>query len=144
MSTIKKEFTTTVSPERVFSALTQQDEIARWWTDDLSVKPEAGSPAEFRFRQRAFVLQLEIAELDANKTVSWLSRQNPAGWSNTRVTWQLTPTANGGTELVFTHDGFVPGSPEAQQVNGIWEYFLGSLKSYLETGQGTPGLPATR
>jgi uncharacterized protein YndB with AHSA1/START domain len=50
-------------------ALTQQDEIAHWWTDDLDVKPEVGSLAVFRFHNGAFVIQLEVAELDEGSKV---------------------------------------------------------------------------
>lgn len=139
MPAIVKELTIAATPENVFNALTKQDEIARWWTNDLSVKAEVGSLAEFRFRQGAFVLQLEVAELDTNQKVSWITRRGSAGWEGTSVTWQLTPTQNG-TTLVFNHNGF-DEAYEYRQARGTWEYFLASLKSYLETGKGTPGIP---
>jgi hypothetical protein len=41
----------------------------------------------------------------------------------------------------FTHDGFVKKDEAYEQTRGNWDYFLDSLKSYLETGKGTPGLP---
>lgn len=53
-----------LAPERVWGALTQQDEIVRWWSDEARVKPEVGSLGEFRFRPPAGVLQFEVAELD--------------------------------------------------------------------------------
>ena len=28
-----------------------------------------------------------------------------------------------------------------EQTHGNWDHFLDSLKSYLETGKGTPGFP---
>lgn len=141
MSAIIKELTIAATPGRVFSALTQQDEIAHWWTDDLSIRPEVGSLAEFRFHQwGACALQFEIAELDANENISWTSRQGPAGWDGTSVTWQLIPDGHG-TRLIFTHDGFAQADELYKQTRGNWEYFLSSLKSYLETRKGTPGVP---
>jgi hypothetical protein len=120
---------------------THQDEIAHWWTNDLSAKPEVGSLAEFRFNQwGAGVLQFEVAELDAGEKVHWISRQGPPQWAGTSVTWQLTPVHNG-TKLVFTQDGFAQVDEVYEQTRGNWEYFLDSLKSYLETGKGTPGAP---
>ncbi len=44
-----------------------------------------------------------------------------------------------GKEL--THDGFAQVDEIYEQTRGNWRYFLDSLKSYLETGKGTPGLP---
>jgi uncharacterized protein YndB with AHSA1/START domain len=140
MSAIVKELTIATAPGRVFNALTKLDEIARWWTNDLSAKPEVGSLAEFRFRQRTFVIQFEVAELDQDKKVHWITRQGPSTghWAGTSVTWQLTHVQNG-TRLVFTHDGFAQVDERYEITCAWWEHFLVSLKSYLETGKGTPG-----
>jgi uncharacterized protein YndB with AHSA1/START domain len=140
MSAIVKELTIAAAPGSVFNALTQQDELARWWTNEARVKPEVGSLGEFRFRPPAGVLQFEVAELDQDEKVHWISRQGPPQWAGTSVTWQLTPVQNG-TRLLFTHDGFAQVDEAYEQTRGNWEYFLASLKSYLETGKGTPGLP---
>jgi uncharacterized protein YndB with AHSA1/START domain len=142
MAAIVKELTIAAAPERVFNALTKPDEIAHWWTNDLSAKPEVGSLAEFRFSQGTFVIQFEVAELDEGSKVHWISRQGPATghWKGTSVTWQLTPVHNG-TKLIFTHDGFAQVDEGYERLRGAWVYFLASLKSYLETGKGTPGTP---
>ena len=141
MASINKEITIEAAPQRVWQALTQSEEIAHWWTDDLSITPEVGTLAEFRFtRWGAGILQFEIAELDAGENVRWLSRKGPPHWAGTSVTWQLTPVQNG-TNLVFTHDGFAQVDKAYEQTQGNWRYYLDSLKSYLETGKGTPGAP---
>jgi len=137
MAAIVEELTIEAAPQRVFSALTQRDEITQWWAYEARVQPEVGSLGEFRFREGAFVMQLEVAELDQNKKVRWMPRQVPPQWAGTSVTWQLTPVHNG-TQLLFTHDGFAQID---EQAGKAWVYFLASLKSYLETGKGTPGNP---
>src|SRR5258708_24738759 len=104
MSAIIEERTIAATPQSVFNAPTQQDEIVRWWTDEAHVKQEGGSLGEFRFRPPAGVLQFEVVGLDAGEKVSWLSRQGPPHWAGTSVTWQLTPVHNG-TRVLFTHDG---------------------------------------
>ena len=140
MAAIVKELTIAAAPGTVFNALTQQDEIVQWWANEAQVQPEVGSLGEFRFRPPAGVLQFEVTELDQDKKVSWISRQGPPSWVGTSVTWQLEPVHNG-TRLLFTHDGFAQVDEAYQQTRGNWEYFLASLKSYLETGKGTPGFP---
>ena len=140
MAAIIIEHTIAAAPERVYRALTQQDELALWWANEARVKPEVGSLGEFRFRPPAGVLQFEVAELDQDEKVRWISRQSPPHWAGTSVTWQLTPGQNG-TRVVFTHDGFAQVDEAYELTRGIWEYFLASLKSYLETGKGTPGTP---
>jgi uncharacterized protein YndB with AHSA1/START domain len=140
MPAIILERTIAATPRRVFAALTQQDEIARWWAEEARVKPEVGSLGEFRFRPPAGVLQFEVTELDPGKKVGWICRQGPPQWVGTSVTWQLESMDNR-TKVVFTHDGFAHLDKAFEQTGGNWEHFLNSLKSYLETGQGTPGLP---
>ncbi len=142
MPAIVKELTITTTPENVFNALTRQDELALWWTNDLRVRPEVGSLAEFRFHQGAFVLQFEIAELNANEKVHWILRKGPAGWEGTSVTWQLMPVQNA-TQVSFNHDGFARVDEVYEQTRGNWERYLNSLKSYLETGKGTPYVKAS-
>jgi len=140
MAAIVKELTIETVPKRVWAALTQPDEIARWWTDDLSVTPEVGTLAEFRFSQGTFVIQFEVAELDQDEQVVWMSRQGPPQWAGTSISWSLEPVQSG-TNLVFTHDGFAMIDEVYEATRGNWRYFLDSLKSYLETGQATPGTP---
>jgi len=137
MSNIVEEITLEATPQRVWEAITEQDEIVQWWAYEARVKPVVGSLAEFSFRQGALVMQFEVAELVQNKKIRWISRQGVPQWSGTSVTWQLTPTQNG-TQLVFMHDGF---DQIDERTRGAWVYFLASLKSYLETGKGTPGTP---
>src|SRR5260370_7737226 len=114
MEGIVKELTIEAAPQRVWGAITQQDEIVRWWAYEARVKPEVGSLAEFRFRPPAGVLQFEVAELDEGSKVHWISRQGPPQWAGTSVTWQLTPVHNG-TQVFFTHDLLPQLHPAAEQ-----------------------------
>ena len=139
MSAIVEELTIEAAPQRVWGAITEPDEIVQWWAYEARVKPEVGFLAEFRFRQGAFVMQFEVAELVQDEKVHWISK-NPPQWAGTSVTWQLTPVRNG-TKLVFTHDGLAQVDEGYERAHGAWVYFLASLKSYLETGKGTPGNP---
>ena len=140
MAAIVKELSIEAAPQRVWGALTQQDEIVQWWANEARVKPEVGSLGEFRFRSPAGVLQFEVAELDEGSKVHWISRQGPSTghWAGTSVTWRLTPVQNG-TQVVFNHDGFAQADERYEITRAWWEHFLVSLKSYLETGKGTPG-----
>jgi uncharacterized protein YndB with AHSA1/START domain len=140
MPTIVTKRTIAVDQARVFTALTQADVLAHWWADEARVQPEVGSVGEFRFRPPAGVLRFEVNELDAGEKGSWISRQGPPEWAGTSVTWHLTPVQDG-TQVIFIHAGFAQVDLAYEQTRGNWEYFLDSLKAYLETGQGTPGLP---
>lgn len=142
MADIVKELTVEAAPARVWVALTQPDEIGHWWTNDLNITPEVGTLAEFRFGEWGeVVLRFEVTELRLDEKVHWIYRfGSVAQWAGTSITWQLTPFPNG-TRLVFTHEGLVKKDEVYEQTRLNWNYFLASLKSYLETGEGTPGTP---
>jgi uncharacterized protein YndB with AHSA1/START domain len=125
------------APERVFDALTQPDELARWWTTELSATPEVGSLSEFRFNQGEAVRQFEVVELAEGERIRWAVLRGPTHWAATCVTWRLTAGHNG-TTLVFTHDGFALADPFCAQTRAEWVFYLDSLCSYLETGKGVP------
>ncbi len=145
MPDIVQEPTIETAPEKVFNAITLQDELAQWWTNHVTAEPKVGSLAKFSFDNGAVVFQMEVAELDPAKKVHWIVRHGPPHWEGTTVTWDLTPVKNG-TKLLFGHHGFATVDAAYEQTREGWEYFLGSLKSYflgslksyLETGKGTP------
>ncbi len=140
MAAIVEEITVEATPQRVYDALTRQDEIVRWWASEARVKPEVGSLGTFHFRPSAGVLKFEVAELKQGEKVCWISRQAPPSWSGTTVTWELTPLHNA-TRVIFTHAGFARIDEAIERVRENWAFFLSSLKSYLETGKGIPGTP---
>ena len=137
MPDIVQELTIEAAPEKVFNALTRQEELAQWWTNHVTAVPKVGSIAEFSFNNGAVVFRMEIAELNPGKRVHWIVRHGPPHWEGTDVTWDLSPVG-GGTKLLFGHHGFAVGNAAYEETPGGWQYFLGSLKSYLETGKGTP------
>jgi uncharacterized protein YndB with AHSA1/START domain len=138
MVAISREFIVQAAPQRVWNALTQSDEIAYWWTDDLSIQPQVGTLAEFRFNQRTFIIQFEVAELDEGSKVYWITRQGPSTghWKGTSVMWRLEPI-QGGTKVFFTHDHFAQADRRYELTHAWWERFLDSLILYVETGKST-------
>src|SRR5260370_30787163 len=139
MTAIVEELTIEAAPQRVWGAITRPDEIVQWWAYEARVTPEVGSLAEFRFRQGAFVMQFEVAELDQDEKVHWISK-SPPQWAGTSVTWQLTPVHNG-TKLLFTQDGFAQLDEGYERTRGAWVNFLDGLKAFLKTWRGTHRTP---
>src|SRR2546421_6711909 len=103
MAAIVKELSIEAAPQRVWGALTQQDEIVQWWANEARVKPEVGSLGEFRFRSPAGGLQFEGSELDEGSKIHWIFRESPPQSSRGTVTRQLTPVPEG-THVVFPHE----------------------------------------
>jgi uncharacterized protein YndB with AHSA1/START domain len=138
MSDIVQELTIEATPENVFYAITLPDRITEWWANHVAAEPMAGSLAEIRF-DNGEVMKIEITELEVGKKVHWRVRLAPHNWEGSTITWDLMPVSKG-TRLLFGHHDLVVGNTaySTEQTRTGWEYFLGSLKSYLETGKGTP------
>lgn len=139
MPDIAQELAIEASPEAVFQAITRPDEITRWWANQVVAEATVGSLAELRF-DNGEVMTMEIIDLAVGKKVSWLVRQAPQYahlWEGTTITWDLA-RASTGTRVRFGQHGFAVVNDGYEQTRTGWDYFLGSLKSYLETGTGTP------
>ncbi len=138
MSDIIQELTIEAMPENVFYVLTQPDGITGWWSNHATAEPKIGSLTEVRF-ENGGIFQMEIADLEAGKKVHWRVRRSPHDWEGSTITWDLTPISKGTRLLFGQHDLFVGDTGYSiEETRAGWEYFLKSLKLYLETGKGTP------
>ncbi len=139
MPDITREITIKAAPERVFTAVTRHDEITQWWANQVVAEPTIRSVAEFCF-DNGEVMRMEMTDLVVGKSISWPVRDAPQ-YSHLRegttITWHLASAAHG-TQLRCAHHGFAVVDSGYEQTRTGWEYFLGSLKSCLETGHGTP------
>lgn len=138
MTDIVQELTIEATPENVFHALTEPDEIAEWWSNHVTAERKVGSFTEVRF-ENGGVMKMEITDLEVGKNVHWRCRLSPHNWEGSTITWDLTPISKG-AKLLFGHHNLTVGdtSYSIEETRAGWEYFLLSLKSYLETGKGTP------
>jgi|SRR5688572_7992484 uncharacterized protein YndB with AHSA1/START domain len=138
MNSIKQEVRIKGSVRQVYEAITMEAGYRAWWNKAGEV-PEAvggesklhfikdGQPVEMRFR---------IDEMTKDATVRWtcIAHDMPS-WVGTTLSWRLA--AQGADVLVsFEHAGWKDVAPDA--VAQGWQHFIGSLKSYVETGTGQP------
>lgn len=135
MSNILLEFTIDAPPKDVYTAITQEEGVKGWWTSDTSVDQTVGGTAEFGFGGGGFTF--EITQLKPAKHIEWKTLQAMPDWDGTRVTFDLD-AANGGTKVLFGHRDFASEDGSFASVSYNWAYFMMSLKSYVENGNGTP------
>jgi uncharacterized protein YndB with AHSA1/START domain len=135
------EITKTIeaSPEGVFLALTDADELSSWWTTRAESDPRQGGTFSYtwefeRDAERNHTREDTYSEVSPNKRVSY---DWPMPRGNTVVDFRLEPRGEG-TELRLIHSGWGEDpqwkSAYDMHVSG-WEFFLGNLKSYLERGE---------
>jgi len=101
--------------ERVWRAITEPAELARWFVDAVEWKPEAGEVFEARGQTG------EVTELEPPHLIAWI-------FGADLFRFELRP-AGDGCLLVFTHV-FDDRALGAQQAAG-WEAYLNRLDSHL-------------
>jgi uncharacterized protein YndB with AHSA1/START domain len=125
-------------PGDVYEAVATPEGISKWWTRD-GVRGELaeGSQLRFFFGQPEPAAVMEVTGLKPGGQVCWSCVGGADEWVGTRLCFELTETG-GETAVIFTHAGWRDPSEFMAHCSARWAYFLLSMKSYLETGKGTP------
>ena len=137
MPDIMMEVPINAAPETLYHALTEQDGIRSWWTQQADYTPKIGAVSEFRFYNGGVVLRLALEETEANRKVVWKAVSGVPDWLGTQVIWDLVPVENG-TKLLFSHRDFASSDGSLPYTTYNWAWYIISLKKYAETGTGSP------
>jgi len=124
------------SKKEIYAALTTNEGLSRWWTNDTSGAGDTGSVIKFRFNGGG--PDFEVTELQENSLVKWKhSGEMPPAWINTDISFQLT-TEGEQTFVLFMHSNWEEQSDFMGHCSTKWATFLLSLKDAIETGTGKP------
>ena len=141
-----KEFTVSVKPELVYKAITK--EIDEWWTELSNKVLQVGDKLTVQFEAETSWVMV-VSETIDNHSLAWQvieanhDLQNISvkdEWNRTTINWKIEKNKMG-SKVSFTHKGLTPALECYETCEKGWDYFLGSLKSYLDTGKGNPYKP---
>jgi uncharacterized protein YndB with AHSA1/START domain len=138
MSIIKEKLIVRGSTAKVFGALTEQAGYNGWWSKDCQIARNVGEESKLKFNKEGNIVSMRfrVDEVIANKSVRWTCvGHDMESWVGTTLRWELT-SDDPSTEVSFEHGGWQGPAPEPA-VQG-WRHFLGSLRSFIETGTGQP------
>lgn len=133
---IEKELFIKAPPERVFRALTEKEELERWFLRKAEIDLRPGGAIRFEWKS-GFLNQGKILVLEPPHRLSYTwEAQTPDA---TIVTFELT-AENDGTLLYVKNTGYHEGedwdSYYDQRDNG-WSIHLENLRAWLEAGKAT-------
>ena len=131
--------------EAVWKALTDPEEIARWFSPRAQVKPGVGGTIRWTWDETIdWESRIEIWEADRHLRAVYdkppLSPDVALGPALLAMDFTLEARA-GTTVLRLVHSGFGQGSDWDEEYDGVrrgWGYELGSLRHYLEHHRGKP------
>ena len=129
------ERTVNASSEKVWKAITDKEQMKKWYFDIAEFEPKVGF--EFTFNggseEKTYVHLCKITKVEPGKTLqySWRYKDYPG---NSFVTFELFPEGNV-TRIKLTHEGletFPQGTKDfaRESFAGGWTYIIG--KSIIE------------
>jgi uncharacterized protein YndB with AHSA1/START domain len=148
--TIVAEIEISAPPSRVFQALTDPDQLVRWFSDaSCPVKfwqmdARLGGAYNYATGKSSVVVNGvsefkchgEITEIDPPRLLvyTWISNWHLDAEKKTTVRWELTPTATG-THVKVTHSGLAQDPAARADYSGGWPGAIEKLKQFAETGK---------
>lgn len=137
-----------VPPARVFRALTDSDELAKWFTNAecpakyWRMDARKGGRYSYQTERSAtvkvngvdqFYCEGEITEFDPPRLLvyTWVANWHDNKTIATTVRWELTQT-NSGTHVKVTHSGLANEKVARDDYRGGWPGVMDSLKAFVE------------
>ena len=147
LDAIVSEIDITAPPDRVFQALTDSEQLVRWFTDaSCPVKfwhMEARKGGSYSYVTvkgnfevngvSEFECQGEILEIDPPRRLvyTWIANWHADKQRKTIVRWELTP-AGAGTHVKVTHSGLAQEQVAREDYRGGWPRVVEKLKEFVE------------
>lgn len=134
---IEQTYRLAAPPERVFAALTDPEELVKWFVDKAEFSPKKGG--SFRLKWAAgYSLKGRVKAIEPPKKLhlAWIDRFEGGKVFETEARFSLKKKGKG-TLLTVTHRGFKSGKQWIALYGGIqsgWAYYLSNLRSVLDHG----------
>ncbi|MGI9567548.1 MAG: SRPBCC family protein [Nitrosopumilus sp.] len=136
---IKKEITIDASPARVYQAITNPEELTKWFPDVASIEPKIGGKISFKFSgfstdthtNKERIMEGKIIELEKDRKLAytWEHPDIPE-FPLTRVSWILEEEKEtNSTKVTITHDGFLDELMMKSQ-NDQWDWLAERLNVF--------------
>lgn len=142
IGTVEKTLELAASPERVWRAITDPGELARWFPDrvDADELQEGTEGGWFWANHGRFAFRVEIMDPPTRLVWRWARDADTAleDGVTTTVEWLLEPTPDGGTRLELRESGFVL-EKDREANDGGWDAELGELVALLDAAVSARG-----
>jgi uncharacterized protein YndB with AHSA1/START domain len=123
----------------VWSALTEPDRLADWWSTKLEMTGSGvGDKTRWTFAGD-FNPVMETTEVDSPRRLEWRCASGHKPWQDSRFRFQLETLEDGRTHLRFWQDYAIELADDYYGIyNFNWGYYLESLRLLCATGEGKP------
>jgi uncharacterized protein YndB with AHSA1/START domain len=140
MEPITHELRVKADASKAYEAVAARAGIQAWWAKDSDVGTAVGQPVELRFNKpdMSAVMKFDVTDVQAGRRVEWTCKENTNPiWPGSKLAWEVEP-AGDGSVVRFRHEGFSGGGPPYDMTVEGWQFYMDSLKAYLDGGTPTP------
>ncbi len=126
--------------DHVYQALATRAGLAGWWTVDTQGESKVGGVVKFRFSDGTRDIggfDMKVLELQPGCRVLWQVADGPEEWIGAKISFDMKQEDDYAVVL-FRHEGWKAPTEFMHHCSTKWAIFLMSLKSLVETGNGTP------
>ena len=124
------------SAQEIYSLLTTDVGLSKWWTTDTQGAGEPGSIISFRFGENG--PDFEVIELVPDLKVVWRhTGEMPPAWMGSEISFELEASEKQ-TFINFRHYNWQTSDNFLAHCSTKWGVFMMSIKSCVETGRGQP------
>jgi uncharacterized protein YndB with AHSA1/START domain len=124
-------------PDKVLAALRTPEAITDWW-GPTEGSAAVGGTLTVTFASHGQVIVLRVEQGEEGQVV-WRVEETPRTpeWVGTTIVFDVA-ASGAGSVLHFRHHGLTPELECFDMCHEGWTHYLGSLVSYVDTGEGQP------
>ena len=140
MEPITHELQVKADTQKAYNAVATPEGIRAWWSKDSQVGTAVGQPVVLQFNKpdMTAVMKFDVTDVQPGRRVEWTCKENTNPiWPGSKLEWAVEPAGSGST-VRFRHEGFSDGGPPYDMTVEGWQFFIDSLKAYLDGGTPTP------
>jgi uncharacterized protein YndB with AHSA1/START domain len=117
--------------EEVWAAITEPEQISKWFGTETELDLRAGGEGVFRWDDTEVRVTVEEVSPPSRFSYRWEPSQTPSGGPTTLVAFELEEIP-GGTRLSLVESGFANLPAPSRQENELgWDEELGHLRAFL-------------
>lgn len=128
---IEREMTFAAARENVWAAITEPQQISKWFGTEAELDLRPGGAGVLRWDEVEVRVTIEEVTPPSRFSYRWEPSHTPSGGPTTLVEFELEEIP-GGTRLSLVESGFARLPAESRQENELgWDEELGHLREFL-------------
>lgn len=140
MADINHEIKIQASPEKIFHALSNLNDLRAWHTAHIEGQPVLNSVLSFKAAEKPIFLW-KLIQIEPNKKIAWECVEGPGDSAGTKAIYTISKADDNRTLVELSHTSWPNQQGNFRKCNTLWGILLHHLKNYVETGKANPAIP---